>query len=135
MSSAGQIDGALTVCALRFDGYAYEGSVRGDRETWTGGILGELVEPIVETLTLHPVQEANLAAFFGLQRYLCKWGGERLGPESPEHVAYGFLFLHLYRAEIPTEFMMRDYVERWDRDYRDRVEPIASMVRTELLKS
>ena len=56
----------------------------------------------MKSLTLHVKQEDNLAAFFALQRFLHKWGGEHLTKYADEHIAYDFLFLHLYTHYFPS---------------------------------
>jgi hypothetical protein len=118
---------AMTVCALRFDGYKFEDSL-GETET-TGGRLQAMGEPVIRDLALHDDVNFNFGAFFGLQRCLHKWGGEYLTKYSDEHVAYDFLFLHLYRCEIPREFANEDYMVKWQREFQRRQEEIAGFVR------
>lgn len=117
----------LQAFALRFDGYAYAASRGHD------GLLAEWAGRFVATLQLADVEEENHATFFALQRFLGKWGGETLAEESREHLAYRFLFLHLYRAEIPPEF-----VPEWSvGGMRDldlgRLELIAARVREQMI--
>src|SRR6188768_2125727 len=91
-----------TACALRFNGYEYEKfTCNADP---TGAEFAKLIDPVVKTLQLHSNQNDNHAAFFGLQRHLNKWGGEYLTNYSDEHIAYDFLFLHLYKAEVDERF-------------------------------
>lgn len=118
-----------TVCALRFQGYEYEETAGMAVEGVTGGGLERLIEPLVETLNLHSAQDDNFAAFFGLQRYLFKWGGERLPRESKEHIAFDFLFLHLYRLEPPARFSNEEYVSRWNREFIQSAEATAAHIR------
>jgi len=83
---------------LRFLGYEYEQATR----IATGRGFSHFTEPVVKSLTLHVKQEDNLAAFFALQRFLHKWGGEHLTKYADEHIAYDFLFLHLYTHYFPS---------------------------------
>ena len=62
-----------------------------------------LVDPVVETLTLHENLNDNFAAFFFLNRSF-HWGGEHLTKYSRDHIAYDHLFLALYRLEVADEF-------------------------------
>ena len=72
----GDISDAMSICALRFDGYKYEEVSGLSEPDVTGAGLSRLIEPIERTLMLHVDDNMNFAAFFGLQRYLHKWGGE-----------------------------------------------------------
>ena len=118
---------AMSVCALRFDGYKYEDSL-GPTEA-TGERLQAMGEPVIKTLILHDKMNANFGAFFCLQRFLHKWGGEHFTKYSDEHIAYDFLFLHLYRSEIPREFAHEEYMLKWASQFQSRREEIAGFVR------
>ena len=98
---------AESTCALRFSGYEY---VESTGVEIMGG-LSSLAQPIIDSLVLHADENGNFAAFFALQRGLHKWGGERCTKYSEEHIAYDFLFLHLYRLDPPTEFTDSRYSE------------------------
>lgn len=117
------------ICALRFNGYDYEQASGIAEQDATGGGLSKLITPVIETLTLHEAEEKNFAAFFGLQRYLFKWGGEYLTKYSEKHIAFDFLFLHLYRLDPPAEFSDENYVLQWNQDFRPSAETIAAYVR------
>lgn len=123
-----EVTHAQTLCALRFLGWEYEIAVFGDTGSCGGG-LSQLLGPIVQSLVLHTDQNANFAVFFALQRYLHKWGGERLTKYSDEHLAYDFLFLHLYRTEPPAEFTHLEYTNRWQRECVEKAETYAAFVR------
>ena len=69
---------AQPICALRFQGYKYEQSLGSSANGGTGQGLANLIAPVAEELTLHGSNDDNFAAFFGLQRFLHKWGGEYL---------------------------------------------------------
>jgi len=126
------ISRAMSTCALRFDGYKYE-DVAGIAEPGiTGASLRRLIDPIVQTRILHADDDMNFAAFFGLQRYLHKWGGEYLTKYADEHIAYDFLFLHLYARDVPETFRFADYCDAWQRDFAWRKEEIAGFVRNSL---
>jgi len=121
---------AMNTCALRFDGYKYE-QVSGLSEPGsTGAGLSRLIEPIVKTLMLHADDNMNFAAFFRLQRLLYHWGDGEPAVYSDEHIAYDFLFLHLYHREVPDRFGHEDYCVRWRREFEGRKEEIARFVRT-----
>jgi hypothetical protein len=120
---------AQIACALRFQGYEY---VRANFEQVEGVIgtgFSTLIQPVVESFTLHQRQEDNFAAFFGLQRHLFKWGGEYLTLYADEHVAFDFLFLHLYRLEPPPQYSNDEYVSRWERDFKGTSEQAAAAIR------
>ncbi len=120
---------AESVCALRFQGYEYEQSIGISVDGTTGGGLAKLTKPIVEKLILHSSNNDNFAAFFGLQRFLHKWGGEYLTKYSQEHIAYDFLFLHLYSYDPPKSFRHAEYCLQWQEDFLPRIESIAAIVR------
>ena len=124
-----EITKAQTVCALRFQGYEYEEAAGIAVDGVTGGGLSRLIDPVVETLNLHTVHEGNFAAFFGLQRYLFKWGGEYLAKDSKEHIAFDFLFLHLYRLNVPARFSNEEYVSQWNRKFMASAEVLAGELR------
>ncbi len=120
---------AQTICALRFQGYEYKKSrgVSSGGEPVKG--FAELIAPVVNELTLHSSRNDNFAVFFGLQRYLHKWGGESLTKYSEEHIAYDFLFLHLYSHEPSEPFRNDEYCRQWQDDFLPEVESIAALVR------
>lgn len=121
------IDSVLTACALRFDGYAFESFLH--RTNAPLKELFDIVEPIIKSRTLYPDQNYNFAAFFALQRGLSKWGGEHLTIYSDDHIAYDFLFLHLYRLTPPAEFSSPNYLKRWETDFRPIAEAAAALIR------
>ena len=116
---------AESTCALRFMGYEYA-EAAGVEET---GGLPSFAQPIINSLVLHSEQNANFAAFFALQRGLHKWRGEHCTKYSEEHIAYDFLFLHLYRLDPPLEFTDARYSEEWNKDFVPKEEKIAAFVR------
>lgn len=124
-----EVTEAQSVCALRFQGYEYERSIGVVTNEATGGGLARLIKPVVEELTVHSSNNDNFAAFFGLQRFLHKWGGEYLTKYSEEHIAYDFLFLHLYSRKPPERFRNVDYCVQWQENFLPRVESIAAIVR------
>ena len=119
---------ALTTCALRFDGYAYVDAMARAQSDQPAIDLSHLVDSVVGSLRLHDNLNDNFAAFFGLQRYLHKWGGEHLTKYSDEHIAYDFLFLDLYR-QTPVAYRHEEYCRAWDVRYAPRAEEIAAYVR------
>ena len=116
----------LMACALRFDGYAYhELRNRGDGR-WDFMLV---TDRLVATREFPSDDLECFAAYFALQRYLGKWGGEYCTPHSDEHIVYRLLFLHLYRTEIPVAFRMRGYYESWEEEYKPRREELAARIR------
>ena len=87
-----------------------------------------LVDPVVETLTLHADLNDNFAVFFWLQRSF-RSGGEHLTKYCPDHIAYDHLFLALYRHEIAEEFASIEYNRVWQQEYLPRAEMVAAYVR------
>ncbi len=124
-----EVTEAQIVCALRFHGYEYEESVRVPKEGDTELGFSRFIEPVVNSLILHDSQEDNFAAFFGLQRYLFKWGGEYLTKYSDEHLAFDFLFLHLYLADPPLRFTDEQYALRWNQEFKNSIEETAALIR------
>ena len=120
-----EIRAAESICALRFMGYDYEEKTG----LYEKGGLPSVAQPIIDSLVLHKDENANFAAFFALQRGLHKWGGEYLTKYSEEHIAYDFLFLHLYRVTPPAEFTDSKYSVQWEERFVDQVETIAAFVR------
>lgn len=120
-------------CALRFAGYEYEAQVRQGADDRF--ILAECSCHVVKTLTLFDDPLKAFAAFFALQRFLFKWGGERLTKYSPEHVAFDFLFLHLYMREVTEEFSDERYMTEWRRFAPERIELAAAHVRQSFVRA
>ena len=94
---------AQTVCALRFLGYEYERSA--------DLVLSGLIEPIVKSRVLHTDQNANFAAFFGLQRFLHKWGAS-ISPNMPTNILPTIFCFCIstdsrLRRSSPTPIMLR----------------------------
>ena len=124
----------LTVAALRFDGYKYEHSRFGGVASGRPGHgLSQLSEAVITTGRLHPEDADNFGAFFILQRWLCKWGGEQLGLESPDWQAFAKLFLHLRDKECPQEFVSPEWAGQFEAQ-RYRSAAIAAAVQEKVLK-
>ncbi|MFM2296609.1 MAG: hypothetical protein RL117_316 [Verrucomicrobiota bacterium] len=117
------------VCALRFDGYQYLESFNQDLPEEKRIDFDHLTDPVIEKFELHEEQNHNFAAFFALQRYLFKWGGDRLTKYSEKHMAFDFLFLALYRSDPPKEFLDQNYAEQWRTKLLPDVERHAAFVR------
>ncbi len=119
-------------CALRFLGYQYENGAlrRGD----CGGArsLAELSRELIDSLAFYQDDLKNFAVFFALQRGLGKWGGERLTKYSNEHYAFDFLFLHLYKREIPTAYQHESYMSQWNNLSAQEIENAAAFIRNSL---
>jgi len=125
---------AQNVCALRFLGYEYEIAVGISSQAITGAGLSKLIQPVVESLLLHESDNDNFAAFFGLQRYLGKWGGDHLTKYAEEHLAFDFLFLHLYLKEPQAQFSNHEFCREWEAKYRPISESIAAVVRKSFVR-
>lgn len=129
-----EVQHAQDVCALRFQGYEYVVAVGISIPASTGAGLSKLIQPVVESLIMHESENDNFAAFFGLQRFLGKWGGDRLTKYAAEHVAFDFLFLHLYQKEVPAQFLNADYSEMWNREFKPHSGAIAAVVRKSFIR-
>lgn len=116
---------ALMWCALRLDGWRLLVEIEG-KDT---GNCSPYVDPIVNERRLHEDDRLNHLAFFALQRYLGKFGGEYRTPYSDEQIAYRFLFLHLYRQPVPRGFESRNFPPRWEEEFAPRAEEIAAEIR------
>ena len=119
----------LTYCALRFNGDAYLALRNMDGNRWQF----PMVTDDIEDTMIFPEEDLEcLAAFYGMQRYLGKWGGEYLSETSREHIAYRLLFLHCYRMEIPLGLRTRQWYPVWESDYLPRREECAAIIRQTL---
>lgn len=124
-----ELEDAITTCALRFMGYEYWDERHHAFEGAHSGDFSALTTDLIKTGTLHDNDNDNLGAFFILQRYLCKWGGEQLKEDSPERIVYYRLFLHCYKLEIPDAFQHSDYHNKWTQSSPTKHEAIADQIR------
>lgn len=124
-----RVESTMITCALRFDGY------RWLEEAWPPGAndFTPLTVPLVRTLRLHPTAEENFAAFFALQRWLFKWGGETQSQGAADHTAFRFLFLHLHHLPTPIDFVNPEHEWQWLGIDRGMIAEHAAMVRAALL--
>jgi hypothetical protein len=122
------IELAIDTCALRMGGYRYMERAHPEfcRESFPD--FGELVRPVVDTLTFNPDLNYNFAVFFALQRSF-RWAGEHLTKYSPDHIAYDHLFLALYRHEVAEEFVSIKHNRDWQQQYLPQAEMVAGYVR------
>lgn len=99
----------LTACALRFDGYKYlEHVLHGDKSV------------IQQCLDRGDVPEnplLQMAAFFHLQRYLMKWGGEHEPLHGRKWRLFRTLFLAVVNRPVPPEFQLPDRYAAWLHNY------------------
>lgn len=121
------VDTAECICALRFQGYEYLKS--------TGEDFSVLINLVVKERILYEDQNRNFAAFFGLQRFLYKWGGEHNTKYSDEHIAFDFLFLHLYRLEPEQRFCDPTCDREWQHTHGPWAESIAGYVRQSMRRA
>lgn len=115
----------MTTCALRIDGHAYARD--GGRE------LRDLVETCLRQGPAGLTDIEKMAAFFALQRFLLKWGGEQLPRTGREWRAFRELFLEVCWLEPPAEYSpspnARECTERWDKCYKPRLPEVVHFVR------
>lgn len=122
-------DYILTHSALRINGYRY----RDETDLDTDGILDVFYRTGSFGTATPP---DKLACFFLLQRFLCKWGGERLSKNSPEWKAYRQLFLDTARVEVPCEFRPREpCATRWEHRIHPRLDDCIAIVAAEHKKT
>jgi hypothetical protein len=94
-------------CALRFDGYTYAEQ--------TGKDIGVLADRVCQRQRLLRSQGDNFAAFFSLQRWLGKWGGEASAVTSDGFRAFVLLFFALCERPIPAGFpCFEEYARKWE---------------------
>jgi hypothetical protein len=118
----------MHTCALRFNGWEYLDSL--NRDTDKKIEFPALTKPLIGTEYLWDEPRKNLAAFFALQRWLCKWGGERLPETDPDWQAYRRLFLHLCREPRDPDFAMPEYVSQWNEIPDKRRESAIRLIRS-----
>jgi hypothetical protein len=92
------------ICALRFDGYKYAKA--------QGTSLVDLSSRAESEFPFESELD-NFAAFFALQRYLFKWGGESLPPNHPLHQLFERMFRQLAPLPTPSEFANAEYDRKW----------------------
>ncbi|MGJ8649504.1 MAG: 5-methylcytosine restriction system specificity protein McrC [Opitutaceae bacterium] len=127
------LEDAITTCALRFMGYEYWEERHHAFEGAHAGDFSALTTDLIKTGRLHDNDNDNLCAFFILQRYLCKMGGDQLREDSPERIVYYRLFLHCYKLEIPDAFKHSEYQGKWIQGGLINHEAIADQVRQQKL--
>lgn len=99
----------MITCALRFGGYRWLEATQGRG----ANAFSPWTVPVTQRLRLHLTGEENLAAFFALQRWLFKWGGETQSQSAADHTAFRFLFLHLHHLPTPPDFVNPEYERQW----------------------
>ncbi len=98
-------DDAFIFAALRFDGYAFRDATGFDDHA----AFERARDEGPDGLTL----EQRFALLFLLQRYLYKWGGERLSRSGPEWRLFRRLFVELAPQDAPERYRVDDYDRRW----------------------
>ena len=121
----------LTCCACRFDGDRYLRD--SGLDMLSDRILNDLSRPIIDKLTMHDDVYKNFAAFYSLQRFLHRGFGSHLTKFSIEHIAYDFLYLHLFPLNVPPKYRAEEFCERWEEDCAKHAEKVAAFVRRSLL--
>jgi hypothetical protein len=112
----------LAAAALRVDGY----TLREDK-----GYTREKIEALIRRYEqgerdLDLPVEIKWCAFFHLQRFLCKWGGESLNQATADWRAYRQLFLELVRRDPPDRHQT-DHID-WRGRFAPRVEECVAVV-------
>ena len=118
----------LCAWALRFDGNKYREDTHFDE--------GALMKRFFANGTLDWAQPLEcLAAFYLLQRWLFKWGGERLPRNHPDWRIFRELFLRTAKLDVPPAYRgdpatsPPEWYEKWDRSYRRHREEHVEFVR------
>ncbi len=113
----------LTCAALRIDGYKILNETK---------ITPERVRQLIDAygtpdaeVEATPLEKQ--CAFFHLQRYLCKWGGEQLPFHHSNWCAYRRLFLETVAHAVPPEFADPTYL--WDEKYGPHLDYCMQTVR------
>lgn len=130
VDAAGRARQVATTCALRFDGW------RWLAEHWPNadGSFSELTGPIVATLAFPSDDAGCQAAFFALQRWLFKWGGETLPDDAPVWIAFWHLYLRVYRVEVGETYVARQHVNAWNALDPHSMEGAAAFARREVMR-
>ena len=102
----------LIVCALRFDYYRYAESIGQEDPFAVDSLLDRALRGRIRELSIFE----KLSVFFVLQRKIYKFGWEMEARDSAVWRAFRSLFLELCRVEIPAEFQLAEYHERWRRE-------------------
>jgi hypothetical protein len=113
-------DDILSACALRFDGYKYQKATRYD----PASVLGDFFK--TGQWPSDPLKQ--LASFFFLQRFLCKWGGEYLPKNCKYWQAYRSLFLLVNTYDIPKTYRISECFERWQADFEPRLVEYVALI-------
>lgn len=122
------VEDAMTTCALRFDGYTFMEETGFDHRA--------ALDTFYQTGEWnHLTLPQQMSAYFLLQRYLNKWGGEMLPHESKERGAYHSLFLVVCREAPPeqskTDFDTQPYLSEWERRFVPQLDAIEAAIRRE----
>ncbi len=119
-------DDVLISWGMRFDGYLYQRDTGFDPDRFNEKFFEEDSLDWAEPLDC-------LAAFFCLQRYLYKFGGERLEKTSPEWRMFRKLFLDTARIDVPeryrgSELWYGEWYERWLAQSAPQLEQHVSLI-------
>lgn len=123
-----EVSNIQNICALRFEGWEYINNFIGEDR------LVEVLNDFKKTLVILPRELDNFALYFALQRYLGKWGGERLTKYAQEHYAFDFLFLHLYRLPTPEGFINGHYEKEWNEFLFSEREKVSGIIRRSFIR-
>ena len=115
-------DPILIACALRFDGWRYIERMGFDH-------VGAC-EAFITTGVIPALVGERMAVFFGLQRYLYKWGGEMEPRNGRYWRAFRAFFLLTCADPVPDGYAFPPLTDQWDwnRTYAGAVIKVASWI-------
>jgi hypothetical protein len=115
----------LSGWALRFDGWKFVGETG-----WSDEDRMEAERRMVESLEFPESQEMQLCLFFFRQRFLFKWGGDRLSPQGYEWRAFRELFLRTYRFDVAKKWRMDEYYGKWRKNFYPKRDEHVRLIET-----
>ncbi|NBP78589.1 MAG: hypothetical protein EBU62_14000 [Proteobacteria bacterium] len=115
-------DPILIACALRFDGWKYIERMGFDH---VGACEAFITSGVIPALV-----GERMAVFFGLQRYLYKWGGEMEPRNGRYWRAFRAFFLLTCADPVPDGYAFPPLTDRWDwnRTYAGAAFKVASWI-------
>ena len=113
-------DPILIPCALRFDGWSYIEGMGFDHVA--------AAEAFITTGVIPTLVEERMAVFFGLQRYLYKWGGEMEPRNGRYWRAFRAFFLITCAEPVPDGYAYEPFNGPWEREYGGAVIKVASWI-------
>lgn len=120
-------DAILIPAALRFDGWKYlrDHEAEGD----TSRYFEEPVQEFFQSGEWPEDPLEQLAAFFGLQRGLYKWGLEHEPRDGRYWQAFRSLFLLTAEQDVPVRYRHPEFWSRWEREILPRLGDSVTLIR------